>query len=240
MSEHRIGSPTAAIGRAFAEGWRTLVTVYYANSLSWRVFKSGALVFFGFFLWSSSNLLLSYQRSWDVLHYVMAYGFVLIPYGPFHHLVVIPVYLRLRRHGQRLSLGGHLHLANLSLAVFLVIVVVLGTFPGAVGAMTFDFDSPLAASGVDVNPDLACTKSTVDEQASVHCHLTEAEGVDAIAVESGGQRVLVDEQPPFEFTVREGQLTEVVGNKQFQVVLLDENGNELRRYTRTLEMIREA
>ncbi len=240
MSEHSIGAPTAAIGRAIGEGWRTFVTVYYANSFSWRVFKSGALVFLGFSLWSSANLLLSYQRSWHLLHYVMAYGFVLIPYGPFHHLVVIPVYLRLRRQGQQLSLGGHLHLPNLSLAVFLVIVVVLGTVPGAVGAMSFDFDAPLAASGVDVNPDLACTKSTVEDQVAAHCHLTEAGGIDAIAVESGGQRVLVDEQPPFEFTVREGQLTEVVGNKQFQVVLLDEKGNELRRYTRTLEMIRDG
>jgi hypothetical protein len=106
--------------------------------------------------------------------------------------------------------------------------------------MSFDFDASLAASGVDVNSDLARTKPTVDDQVAAHCHLTEAYGIDAIAVESGGQRVLVDEQPPFEFTVREDQLTEVVGNQQFQVVLLDENGNELRRYTRTLEMIREA
>lgn len=240
MSEQRIGPPTAALRRVLADGWRTLVTVYYANSFSWRVFKSGALVFLGFSLWSSSNLLLSYQRSWQILYYVMAYGFVLIPYGPFHHLLVIPVHLRLRRRGQRLSLGSHWHLPNLSLTVFLVIVVLLGTFPGAVGPMTFDFDSPLAASGVDVNPDLACTKSTVDGQAAVHCHLTEAEGIDAIAVESGGERVLIDEQPPFEFTVREGQLTEVVGDKQFQVVLLDENGSALRRYTRTLGMVREA
>ncbi|MFB6361636.1 MAG: hypothetical protein ABEH59_09990 [Halobacteriales archaeon] len=239
MSEHTL-PPTTALGRAIGEAWRTLVTVYYANSFSWRVFKSGALVFLGFFLWSSANLLLSYQRSWHALHFVMAYGFLLIPYGPFHHLVVIPVYLRLRRRGQRLSVGGHLHLPNLSLAVFLATVVVLGTFPGAVGAMTFEFDSRLAAGGVDINPDLACTKSTVDEQATVHCHLTEAEGIDAIAVESGGERVLVDEQPPFEFTVRESQLTEVVGNKQFQVVLLGKNDNELRRYTRTLDMIREA
>jgi hypothetical protein len=70
---------TAVIGRGISEGWRTFLSVYYANSFSWRVFKSGALVFLGFFLWSSANLLLSYQRSWHLLHYVMAYGFVLIP-----------------------------------------------------------------------------------------------------------------------------------------------------------------
>ena len=70
-------------------------------------------------------------------------------------------------------------------------------------SLTFDFDASLAASGVDENPDLACTKSTVDDRVAAHCHLTEADGIDAIAVESGGQRVLVDEQPPFEFTVRE-------------------------------------
>lgn len=240
MSEHRIDRPTAAMGRAIGEAWRTLVTVYYANSLSWRAFKSGALVFFGFFLWSASNLLLSYQPAWWPLNYVMAYGFVLIPYGPFHHLVVIPLYIRWRREGRRLSLGGHRHLPNLSLAAFLAIVLVLGTFPAAAGPMTFDFSSQLEAGGVDVNPDLACTKSTVGGEAVVHCHLTESAGIAAVVVESGGERVLVDEEPPYEFTVREGELTEVVGQQQFQVVLLDEDGNELRRYTRTLGMIREG
>lgn len=240
MSEHPIDRPTVAIGRAMVGAWRTLVTVYYANSLSWRAFKSGALVFFGFFLWASANLLLSYQPAWWPLNYVMAYGFVLIPYGPFHHLVVIPLYIRWRREGRRLSLGGHLHLPNLSLAAFLAVVLVLGTFPAAAGPMTFDFGPQLEASGVDVNPDLACTKSTVGGETVVHCHLTESEGIAVVAVESGGERVLVDEEPPFEFTVREGQLTEVVGQQQFQVVLLDEDENELRRYTRTLEVIPEG
>ncbi len=240
MSEHTIGTPGAAAGRALRGGWRTLVTVYYANSLSWRGFKSGALVFFGFFLWSSANLLLSYQPAWSPLYYVMAYGFVLIPYGPFHHLVVIPVYLTQRRQGRRLSLGGHLHLPNLSLAAFLAIVVVLGTFPAAAGPMTFDFGSSLEAGGVDINPDLACTKSTAGGEAVVHCHLTESEGIAAVAVETGGDRLLVDEEPPYEFTVREGQLAEVVGEKQFQVVLLDEEGDPIRRYTRTLRMVREG
>ena len=240
MSETHIGPPTAALGRAVTGAWRTLVTVYYANAYSWRAFKSGALVFFGLFCWSASNLLLSYQPTWWPLNYLMAYGFVLIPYGPLHHLVVIPVYLRLRRRGRRLSLGGHLHLPNLSLALFVVIVVVLGAFPGAIGAMSFDFGSHLEASGVDVNPDLACTKSTVGGEAVVHCHLTESRGIAAVAVESGGERVLVDDEPPFEFTVREGQLTEVVGQQQFQVVLLDDDGEELRRYTRTLRMVPEG
>ncbi|MDZ7701316.1 MAG: hypothetical protein U5J98_04205 [Halobacteriales archaeon] len=240
MSEHRIDRPGAAVGRAISEAWRTMVTVYYANSLSWRAFKSGALVFFGFFLWSSANLLLSYQPAWGPLNYVMAYGFLLIPLGPLHHLVVIPVYIKWRRQGRRLSLGHHLHLPNLSLAVFLALVVLLGTFPGAVGAMSFDFDSRLEAGGVDINPDLACTKSTVDEEAVVHCHLTDTQGIDTVVVESAGERLVVDRSPPFDFTVRESQLKEIVGQKQFQVVLLDEEGEELRRYTRTLGMIREG
>ena len=240
MSEHHLDPPTAAIGRALVGAWRTLVTVYYANSLSWRAFKSGALVFFGFFLWASANLLLSYQPRWSLLNYVMAYGFLLIPYGPLHHLVVIPVYIKLRRQGRRLSVGGHLHLPNLSLVVFLVLVLALGTFPGLVGVMSFDFGSSLEAGGVDINPDLACTKSTVGGEAVVHCHLTESTGIAAVAVESGGERLLVDREPPFDFTVRESQLTEVVGQQQFQVVLLDEDGDELRRYTRTLRMVPEG
>jgi hypothetical protein len=32
-------------------------------------------------------------------------------------------------------------------------------------------------------------------------------------------------------------MTEVAGQKQFQVVMQDENGNTIRRYTRTVSMI---
>lgn len=231
------GSPVEWSRETATSAWRSLKSVYYANTLSWRVLKSGALVFLGFFLWSSSNLLLSYRPEWTVLHYPMAYGFLLIPYGPVHHFVVIPLALRLRRRtdgwsrvGRRLPVSG--------LALFLAAVLVLGTAPP--GAMAVDFRSALAAGGVDVDPDLTCTRATHDGATHVHCHLTESEGIDRVVVVSGGEELAVDADPPFEFTVEARNMEESVGTKQFQVILQDENGATIRRYTRTLESIPEG
>jgi len=57
---------------------------------------------------------------------------------------------------------------------------------------------------------------------------------------SGGERIAVDRRPPFDFDIHGGQLTAVTGQKQFQVVLKDADGNTIRRYTRTLSMVPEA
>ena len=224
-----------AIGRdVLASGWGTLKTVYYANSFSWRFLKSGTLLFFGFFLWVGSNLLYSYNPELTVLRYPMAYGFVLLVYGPIHHLVVLPLSFRWRRRsGGRQRVGRRL--PNAMLVVFLVVVVVLGTFPA--GAMTVDFRGTLESSGADISPDLLCVKSDTGNGTEIHCHLSESEGIDTVVVESGGDELLVDEGPPFEFTVHERELRSVTGEKQFTVILRDEDGGLLRRYTRRLSMI---
>lgn len=227
-------SPVDAAKRTLERTWHGVTTVYWANSLSWRVLKCGALLFFGFFLWAGSNLLLSYLPGWSLLYYSMAYGFVLLLYGPLHHAVVIPLAIRLRQRGGTATRLGR-HLPNAGLALFVAVVVVLGTAPAA--PMVFDFGSTLESGGVDVNPGLTCTKSTQSGEAVVHCHLTESTGVDAIVVESAGEPVVRDEDPPFEFTVRESELATVTGQKQFQVVLTDADGNTIRRYTRTVSMI---
>ena len=231
-----VPSPLSWARGTIASAWRTMRSIYYANSLSWRFMKSGTLVFLGFFCWSASNLLLSYQPAWTWLHYPMAYGFLLVVYGPVHHFAVIPLALRLRREGGRRSTVGR-HLPNAGLALFLAAVVVLGTFP--TGPMVFDFQSSLEEAGADVDPDLLCTKST-GETVHVHCHLTESEGVESVEVLSGGRRLAVDDAPPFDFDVDSGDMTSVTGEKQFQVVLRDADGNTVRRYTRTLSMIEES
>lgn len=234
----RVGSPPREIVRILGGLWRDLKSIYYANSVSWRLLKSGALLFFGFFLWSSANLLLSYQSGWRWLTYVMAYGFVLIFYGPFTHLVMVPLTIRIRRTSSNPTtrfLGRHL--TKINLTVFFVIVIVLGAFPPDVMAFTF---SVTAASGgaVDVSPTLLCTTSDDAGERTIHCHLSSDQGIDSIVVESGGERLLVDEEPPFEFTVKESELNTVMDQKQFQVVLRDEQGNVIRRYTRTVQQIR--
>lgn len=229
-------SPSQFAASALRSGWNTIRTIYWANSPSWRFLKAGALLFFGFFLWASANVLLSYRPDWWLLRYAMAYGFVVAVYGPVHHLVVIPLALRWRRgDGLRQRVGKRL--PNGALAVFLAVVVVLGTAP--VGPMTVDFASALSDSGVDVNPDLQCVKST-DGETTVHCHLSSGEGVDRVVVESGGEEIAVDDGPPFEFTVSERDMATVNGQKRFTVNLLDEDGDLVRRYSRTLGMVREA
>ncbi|WP_336002820.1 hypothetical protein [Halorientalis halophila] len=237
MTQDTAQSPVAMVGSLVRNAWRTMKTIYYANSLSWRFLKAGALVFMGFFLWSASNLLLSYQPAWNWLHYPMAYGFLVLLYGPVHHFVVIPLALRLRRSGGRRTTVGT-RLPNAALVAFLIAVVLLGTFPTA--PVTFDFQSSLEDAGADVNPDLQCTKSTSGDDTTIHCHLTESDGIDSVAVVTGGDQLTVDDDPPFDFDVRESRLQEVTGEKQFQVVLRDENGDTIRRYTRTVSMIREG
>jgi len=238
MSEESVQSPGAWVAGSLRDAWRTMRSIYYANSLSWRFLKSGALVFFGFFLWSASNLLLSYQPAWTWLHYPMSYGFLLILYGPVHHFLVIPLGIRWRRGGSdtRARIGRRLPTAGL--ALFLVAVVVLGTVP--TGPVVFDFQSSLEGTSADINPDLLCTQSSAGGEAVIHCHLTDSTGIDHVVVMSGGERITVDRQPPFDFDVREEQLTTVTGQKQFQVVLKDADGNTVRRYTRTLSMVPEG
>lgn len=236
MSDRDVDSPGQTFARVVRGAWNTLLTIYYANSLSWRVLKSGALFFFGFFLWAGSMVLLSYMESIWILRYLAAYGFVLILFGPLHHLVVIPVYQRLRRQGTNLSLGGHLHLPNASLVLFVILVLVLGTFPPAL--MTIDFQSSLEGGPLDISPDMTCvTDSGAEGPTAVHCHLTKTEGIDRVVVYSGDTKVAVDDDPPFDFTVQVDDLEAVRETKRFRVELLDADGTLLRRLTRSLPMI---
>lgn len=236
MSNTNSISPTTEVRRAVRQAWNTTLTIYYANSLSWRVLKSGALVFLGLFVWAGSNVLYSYLPNLTILQYPIAYGFILVIYGPIHHLVMIPLALRWRRtSGTRQRIGKRL--PNTMLTLFLVAVVVLGTYP--VGPMTIDLSSALEGSGADINPELACVKHTGDGGVEVHCHFTEANGVERIEVRSGDSVIARDEAAPFEFTIQESELETVVGKQQFVVVLYDADGNVIRRYTRQLSMIRE-
>lgn len=229
-------SVTTQVRRTVRQTWNTVLTIYYANSPSWRALKSGALFFLGFFVWAGSNILYSYQPTWTFLQYPMAYGFLLIAYGPIHHLVVIPLALRWRRSsGAKQRIGKRL--PNSMLTLFVVAILVLGTFPA--GPMTIDFASALEGTSADINPDLACVKHTGEGGAEVHCHFTNANGVSSVEVVSGDTVIARDDKPPFEFTIQESEMETVVGKQQFRVVLKDENGNVLRRYTRRLSMIRE-
>lgn len=223
-------SPVIFVRRVLGGMWRDMVSVYYANTPVWRVLKSGALLFLGFFCWVGGNLTLSFV-DWTPVQYVTAYGLVLLFWGPFTHLVVVPLVIRLRRTADHtVTRLFSRHGSKASLTVFLAVVIVLGTFPP--GVMTFQFQG--AASGApDITGDLECSKTSE----TVHCTLVNPQGVDHVVALSGGETIETDEQPPFEFEVQRDDLASVNDQQQFTVELRDENGNTQRRFVRQLDLV---
>lgn len=226
------GSPLAWTVGAVRGAWNDLLSIYYANTTIWRFLKSGGLIFLGFFCWTGANLLLSYRPDWGFLYYVMSYGFVLLLWGPLTHLVIVPLIIRFRRSGAggiKRFLSRHGSKANLS--IFLVIVIILGTFP--IGVMTFEFQVPAGTGGGDVNAQLECTASS----GVIHCHLTDARGIDSVVVTSGDQTLKTIDAGPFAFDLNESELQTVNGDRQFTVELRDENGDIIRRFIRRADLI---
>lgn len=237
MTDHErtddIESPAALLRRVCRQAWRDALSVYYANTPIWRLLKSGALLFAGFFLWSGSNLLLSYQPSWWFLTYPMAYGFVLLLWGPLTHMVVVPAAIKGRRTAQRPATRWLArHASKLNLSVFFAIVLVLGTAP--VGPMTLDFAGAIGgAGGSDVNPNLECTT----DGGAVHCHLSSSDGYGQVVVLSGGDAVARDEEAPYEFDVAAEDMAEGVNGPRITVELRTEDGETVRRYIRTFPTV---
>jgi hypothetical protein len=167
----------------------------------------------------------------------MAYGFLLIPYGPFTHLVLVPhviPWLRRRTQDSWLHVLGR-HLTLTSLTLFFGAVLWMGTSPPSV--MQIDFRAVSSTGQVDVNPTLVCKQSPTSD-AVVSCHLDQTTGVGSITVESGGTQILRRDEPPFSFSLRQNQLVEVVNQHQFQVVVHNDTNAPVRRFNRTLSMIR--
>ncbi|MFU8870116.1 hypothetical protein [Natronococcus sp.] len=216
--------------RLLSQGWRDLLSVYYANTPIWRVLKSGGLFVFGLFCWSAASLLFSYQPEWAFLTYVMAYGFALVFWGPLTHFVVVPLAIRLRRTGEHpVARAFARHASKINLSTFIVIVIVLGTAP--ISPMMLDFAASLGDdSSPDVDTNLVCTEG--DE--TIACELTDPDGVDHLVVTSGEHEVAVVDDPTGEFEIRVDDLEEVVGQKQFTVELKDENGDRVGVFRRTV------
>lgn len=227
------GSPVEWTRKVLRSAWNDLLSVYYANTPIWRGLKSAALIFLGFFCWSGANLVLSYRADWGILYYLMAYGFGLLFWGPFTHLVVVPSIIRIRRSGRQGPLRWVArHGSKANLTMFLVLVLILGTFP--LGVMTFEFQVPAGDGGsADVNPQLLCTRSGD----VIHCHLTESRGIDHIVVSSGGKTLQTIDEPPFDFDVDVNDLATVNGDQQFTVELRDDDGHTIRRYIRRADLI---
>ncbi|MFC6614151.1 hypothetical protein ACFQAS_04115 [Halopenitus salinus] len=226
-----VSNPVTTIGHALRGVWRDLLSVYCANTPTWRWLKSGTLVVFGFFLWTGSSVLSSYRPDWGFLSYTMAYGFVVIAWGPFTHLVVVPTVIRLRRTAEHPAVRTLVrHGSKLNFGTFLLVVVVLGTFTP--GVMALDYSSPLSGGdSPDAGADVICETSTDGE--TIACHLENVEGTDHVVVRSGGENLRTLEEPPYAFELRRDELTASTTGEQFVVELRDENGETLRRYIRT-------
>ena len=212
------------------QGWRDLLSVYYANTPVWRWLKSGALLFLGFFLWSGGNVLLSVKPGWTILHYVMAYGLLLIVWGPFTHIVVVPLTIRLRRTAEHpLARTLSRNSGKINLTIFFILVIIVGTITP--GFMLFEFSPSFGGDGTtDVSGDIVCEFG----ETAISCHVEEPQGIDYVEVTSGGETLATADQPPYAFEIQRSEVAETRTGKEFVVTYRNEDGERLRRYVRTV------
>ena len=209
--------------------WRDLLSVYYANTPVWRWLKSGALVFLGFFLWMGGSVLLSVKPGWTFLHYAMAYGFLLIAWGPFTHFVVVPLTIRLRRTAEHpIPRTFARNSGKINLAIFFTLVAIFGTITP--GIMLLDFSPGAGGDGSpEVRGEVVCDVDSV-----ITCRVENASGIDHVVATSGGEEVARADGPPFEMEIQRDELAETRTGKQFRIEFRDENGETIRRFVRTV------
>lgn len=210
---------------ALRSGWRDFLSIYYANSPTWRLMKSGGLAFFGFFCWAASNLVLSVRPGWTFLYYLMAYGLLLIPYGPFTHLVVVPLSIRWRKRASGSLNSFAKNLSKINITVFVLAVLVMGTL--APGFMILEF-SVETDDKPDVDPSLDCQEL----DGEITCTLSDEPGIGRVVVSSAGEEITRLDEAPWEFTVQKDQLAEVTGSRRLLVEVQTEDGDTLRTFRR--------
>ncbi|SHK61509.1 hypothetical protein [Rhodothermus profundi] len=217
--------------------WRFIKSLYYASSPSWRLLKSGALFFFGFFCWAIGNLLHAYLPDVYWPNLLIVYGALLFWFGPLTHLVFVPHLLpwlrRQRRHRALHWLGGHFTATLLT--VFFTTVVLLSLNPpdfvvldvrGRLHGTSTQAAAELAAHP----PELTCRRA----RHQITCTLTYVPAtVTRIEVTSGPRRLLQLNAQETTFTLSEQDLTEVLGQREFRVTLYDRRGQQLREFVRT-------
>lgn len=221
---------TARLGGIISQAWKDLLSVYYANTPIWRILKTGALLFLGFFLWLGGNVLFAYWPDVTALQYVMAYGFVLLLWGPLTHLVVVPMVIRFRRTAQHPAIRTfQSHASKLNFSLFLLIVLVVGML--VPGAMVLEFQSGFVDDESTVDAKVEC-ETGAD---TVSCHLPQSTGVDHVVLLSGGEKLDRADEPPYRVTAQRDVLAAGATGKQYVVELRGENGETLRRFVRTVE-----
>jgi hypothetical protein len=227
MTHNRTSQNTAAALVRYAKRpWYDLLSIYYTNTPIWRWLKSAALVFLGFFLWAAGNVLLSVQPAWTFLSYVIAYGFVVVAWGPFTHMAVVPLTIRLRRTAQHpVTQRVARQASKLNFAVFLLIVVVVGTL--SPGVMLLEFSPSFGDDGgADVSGELVCDT----EGEVVACSVENAQGIDHVTASANGETIATAEEPPFAFEVERDRLEETRTGREFTVDYRNAEGQSIQRY----------
>ncbi len=216
--------------------WLAYKALYYASTPSWRFMKSGALFLFGFFCWSAGNLLLSYEPSWTWVQFIAAYGFLVIIWGPTTHLLLVPIVTPYMRRCFDSNPGKWLakHLSLVNFLVFMVHVILFGLYPPE--HVLFEFGT-IASSNpeVDVNPTLDCGRNR--DAARLTCTVSPGDGIGRLEIETAGKPLSRLDEAPWTFTLREQDLARVVGQQQFEVLVMTPGGNVIRSYTKYVATI---
>jgi hypothetical protein len=216
--------------------WLAYKAIYYASTPSWRFMKSGALFLFGFFCWSAGNLLLSYEPSWTWVQFIAAYGFLVIIWGPVTHLLLVPIVTPFLRRHFRWNPAKWMskHLSLLNFLIFLVHVILFGLYPP--DHVLFEFGSIAREHPtVDVNPTLDCSRDR--SAALLSCTVTPADGIGRLEIETAGEPLLQLAEAPWSFTLQEQDLVRVVGQQQFEVLVMTPDSSVIRSFTKYVATI---
>ena len=221
------------------KAWQLIKSVYYANPLPWRLLKSAALLFAGLFFWAGSNLMASYRPDWQWLYVTMAYGLLLIPFGPLTHMVLLPYglpWLRRRPRGTVLHWLGK-KLTQTNLTIFFLLVVIFAWWKPAF--MVFDFQSvAVGRESSSIEPVLTCTRMPERDEGWIECDLEETGSfVGTVRVTSGESDLVIVHDPPYTFQIQEEKMETVVGRQEFRVELRDSTGTLVRAFRRSTSLV---
>lgn len=220
----------APIRKTVRQVWRDILSVYYANTPTWRWLKSGALVFLGFFAWTGGAVLLSVEPAWGGLSYLMAYGFLLVVWGPLTHLVVVPLTIRLRRtatHPAARWLSRNSGTINLT--IFFSLVILFGTMTPAI--MMLEFSPSFSSDGDNsYSGELVCT--TAEELLT--CEVENASGIHSVEIVTGGETIKTVDGPPFEWEIPVGEIAETRRGHEYSVIYYNAEGSILHRQVNTV------
>lgn len=214
-----VTGPIETVRWMSGQAWSDLKSVYYANTPVWRWLKSGALVFLGLCVWTGASVVFSIRPEWTVLLYVMAYGFLLVLWGPLTHFAIVPAVLRLRRTASHpITRTISRHGGKINLTIFFALVVVLAVVQP--GIMMLEFAPVTDGNGEDVRGDVDCDRA--DEL--IICDIENPAGFDHVVILTEDGVIERADEAPYQLEFQR----DAVDGDRFRVQFRDEDGQPLR------------